>query len=63
MKYQIVVGNVGTVKDTDNQAEALYMFEVYKAYSQTNYGRTAGEDVTLLVDGEPVKEYYGHNEG
>jgi len=52
MKHQILVGNIGTVRDTDSHKEALSAFREYKAQSKEGYGRASGEPVTWLQDGE-----------
>ncbi len=49
------IGNVYS----GNGTEAKRVFATYREQSQTNYGRAAGEDVTLWKDGEPVKEFIG----
>lgn len=57
--YRVIVGNVGTVHDSlDRQAAENCYFE-YVTRSSTGYGRVAGEPVSLLQDGEPIKEYSG----
>jgi hypothetical protein len=58
-KYQVVVGNVGQVIDTDNGAEANIEYGRWKAESQKPHGRCSGESVTLFKDGEPKHEYAG----
>ena len=51
-KYQVVVGNIGTVYDGDDYDEALENFNEYSEQSKQQYGRAAGEQVTLFEDGE-----------
>lgn len=51
-KYQVVVGNIGTVVDTDDFGEAKDAFADYEQRSLTGSGRAAGEEVTLFEDGE-----------
>lgn len=58
-KYQVTVGNVGTVLDTDNWTDALHTYSNYRGQSQSGVGRAAGEPVTLMRDGEPYFEYGG----
>ena len=57
-KYQVIVGNVGTVYDGDNEAQALREYaECVKLSKESEVGRMSDEDVTLFVDNEPEKEY------
>ena len=58
-KFKVIVGNIGMATDTDDRAEAERDFHGYVADSKANYGRASGEDVTLMVDGEPELEYTG----
>lgn len=60
-KYQLVVGNIGTVLDTDNGFEANTEFKLYQSQSIMGYGRAAHEDVTLFEDAEPISEHIGLN--
>jgi len=59
-RYEVIVGNIGSVHSGRDLKKALRVFNEYAEQSQGNYGRAAGEDVTLMRDGEPYKEYYGH---
>jgi len=55
--YEVIVGNIGTVYSGDDMAEAKSTYESYVADSKADYGRAGGEDVTLMVDGEPDSDY------
>jgi len=55
-KYQVIVGNIGTVYDGDDIIEAEENFKEYYNQSKDGYGRASGESVTLWVDGEPIKD-------
>jgi hypothetical protein len=57
MKYEVIVGNVGTTLTTDNGAEALREYGAWKHASKHGIGRAHGEPVTLMRDGEPWHEY------
>ena len=57
--YQVIVSNVGTVYDGANKVEANKAYAAYKADSVNAIGRAAGEDVTLMMDGEPYQEFIG----
>jgi len=56
-KYQVIVGNIGTVYNGDSKLDAESVFADYVKMSMLNYGRAAGELVALLADGEPYEEY------
>ena len=56
-KYEVVVGNVGTVYSGLDLARANSAFRVYMVDSQEGCGRAAYETVTLICDGEVVREY------
>ena len=53
-RYSVTVGNVGTVLSTDVYGDAIDYCEL----SEDGYGRVAGEPVTLMHRGEPLKEYH-----
>lgn len=53
-KYQVVVGNVGTIYDGDNPIMARTEYGIMKEASKTPFGRASGEPVTLFCDGEPL---------
>ena len=57
MRYQIIVGNVGTVLDTNNQEEAHKTYNEYCEISKSGVGRAGREQVSLFEDGEPIQEY------
>ena len=59
MKHQIIVGNIGTVIDTDCEKEARESFEHYVRESCSGIGRSYGEDVTWMIDDEIVEEHFG----
>lgn len=61
MRYQIVVGNVGTTLETDNRLEALE--EYWDCIEMTERpGRAEGESVTVFRNGEIFREHAGkHN--
>lgn len=57
--FYVIVGNIGTVEITGSEEKALETFNEYVDQSKTNYGRAAGESVTIFKDGEPYKEFIG----
>lgn len=61
-RYQVVVGNVGTVVDTDDHREAIRAFHAYVFSSSQGEGRCGLEDVVLMRDGEPWAEYHGEGD-
>lgn len=56
-KYQVIVGNIGTVEDTDNFLTATRTYGYYKRQSKSGYGRVAREPVTFMSNGEIKWEY------
>lgn len=58
-KYQVIVSNIGTVYDGNDEQEAKGAYDEYRTNSELAMGRAAGEDVTLMADGEPLVEYIG----
>ena len=72
MKYQVVVGNIGQVVDTNNYTEARKTFLDYVSISHLKIldyvsdskwecGRAMGEDVTLMEDDEIIENWYGES--
>lgn len=59
MKYQVIVGNIGTICDTNDKSEAAMEYEICVSQSKSSVGRIGGEDVTMMSDGEPTQEYVG----
>ena len=58
-KFQVVVGNIGQVYDGNNYMQASGKYRSYVKDSKANYGRAAGEPVTLFHNGEIRSEYFG----
>jgi len=58
-KYEVIVGNVGTVFEGNNQAEAEEEYQDYVVMAKEAHGRPAGESVTLTREGEPWQEHPG----
>lgn len=58
--YQVVVGNVGTIDYTSKKL-ALDCYTTYVIHSISEFPKTRayGESVTLLKDGEIIKEHIG----
>jgi hypothetical protein len=59
MQYKVIVGNIGTVCRTNSRMAAVERYGDYVLQSTIGYGRAAGEPVTLMRDGEPIKEHFG----
>lgn len=57
-KYQVVVGNIGHVLDTNNGREARREYRAWIAQSEAEHGRASGEPVTLFQDGDIAAEYF-----
>ena len=56
-KYQVYVGNIGLVAETNNLVIARQAFRDFVAASKGNYGRASGETVFIMEDGEPMNKY------
>ncbi len=56
-KYEVIVGNIGTVYAGKSKDEAETKFDTYMVLSQSGCGRVSGEPVTMLKDGEIYQEY------
>jgi hypothetical protein len=59
LRFEVIVGNIGTVYDGASRKDANTTFNVYVELSQRQTGRAAGENVTMLIDGDIVKEFDG----
>lgn len=57
--YQILIGNVGHVCDTDNGAEAWREYRRAIGQSNAPHGRASGEPVTLFKNGDIRAEHFG----
>ena len=61
-RYEVVVGNVGTVVETEDSTAAQMVFDEYVQMSENGHGRASGESVVMLEDGDLVAEYIGEND-
>jgi len=60
-EYVVNVGNIGNITcDTRKEAEQVY--NKYVAMSKSGKGRAGNEHVSLMIDGEPVKEHFADKE-
>lgn len=60
-RYEVIVGNVGSVYHGESEKDADEMFESYVEASREMVGaRCFGEDVTLFADAEIEREHVGH---
>lgn len=59
MKYQVIVGNVGMVHETNNLRDARLCARTYVDRAKSLRGRCAGESVTILSENEIIDEYVG----
>ena len=55
--YQVVVGNIGTILETSDEAEALRAYRLYTSRSLLGSGRAAYETVTILANDDIVREH------
>jgi hypothetical protein len=58
-KYEVYVGNIGTVLRTGVYADANAAYSEYVSQSKSGSGRAAFEPVALLENGEMIKDYEG----
>ena len=58
-KYEVIVGNIGTVYSGNSKSEAVNTYNGYVDQSVGGRGRAGGEDVTMMADGEPYREHFG----
>ena len=56
-RYQVIVGNLGTVLETNSKVFAWRAYGEYIGISQSEGMRATGEDVTLMCDDEIIAEY------
>ena len=61
VRWEVIVGNVGTVFDGTREAAARVEYKNYVILSKSGNGRAGGESVTLMKNGEPVDEHFGAN--
>ncbi len=55
--YQVYVGNIGLVGESNDFEVAFDVFGEYLNQSMGNYGRASGESVAILDCGEPMTDY------
>lgn len=55
--YQVIVGNIGTVYQGDDEFEAGRIYNDYVELSHSPYGRASNENVTLMADGDIIQDY------
>lgn len=60
-RFEVIVGNVGTVYHGDDIEKARTIAATYIELSRGDSGRAAGESVTTLRDGAVIAEYIGRN--
>jgi len=58
-QYSVIVGNVGTVFNSNIKKDAIATYEEYVKMSDSSRGRVGGEDVVLTCNDEPLYEYLG----
>jgi hypothetical protein len=60
MKYEVTVGNIGTVITTDDKGGAERIYSQYVADSLGGIGRAGGEPVILWEDDEIIRHHNGN---
>ena len=58
-QWEVIVGNIGSVYAGNDEGNARRKFDSYVKDSVNDYGRAAGENVTLMRDNEIVSEHIG----
>lgn len=56
-RWQVIVGNVGTVYDGPDKRDAMATWNTYKSDSIRMVGRAAGEQVSVMCDDHIFREY------
>ena len=59
MFIEVLVGNIGKVWEGDHWNVGREVFAEYVKRSTKNWGKAAGEDVTLWIDGDIFEEFMG----
>ena len=54
MKYEVIVGNLGTMYQGIDYSEAMRIYEDYAVRSRGSYGRISGKRVTLIDSARQV---------
>jgi hypothetical protein len=60
-EYEVICGNIGSVYGGNSRSEADKVFSEYVFASESTFGRASGEDVTIMQNGEIIKEHIGSN--
>jgi len=60
--FEVIVGNIGHVYHGPNEELAIDFFDTYAERSCCGLGRTAYETVTLMKDGEIIREFTGEKD-
>lgn len=58
-KYQVIVGNIGTVYDGGDWNKCVEAYREYVSQSCMEGCRASGEPVTIMRNGEPYYEHSG----
>ena len=61
-KFEVIVGNIGTVYSGSNFMVAQSKFSSYVKDSKANYGRAARESVTLMHNSKIRREHIGETD-
>jgi hypothetical protein len=61
-RYEVIVGNIGTVYDGASMSAASETYRDYVMMSKSERGRAGGESVTMFKDGDIVREHAGSSE-
>lgn len=56
-KFEVIVGNVGTVYNGTRRHEAMSAYASYRLKSEVGEGRAGNESVALLCNGHVILEH------
>jgi hypothetical protein len=56
--WEVIVGNIGTVFNGTDGAEAMRTYGRWKELSLANYGRCGNEEVTLFKNSEVIFNHF-----
>lgn len=56
--FQVIVGNIGTVYQGDDEFEAGRIYNEYVEQSNSPFGRASNEAVCIMMDGDIIQEHF-----
>ena len=55
--FEVAIGNIGVTYRGHREDVARLVYDDYVSQSKGKYGRVAGENVTLIEDGDIIQEF------